>query len=208
MARPNDGVIGEEGTSKDGTSGITWVIDPIDGTVNYLYNLPVYAVSIAATVNDPEAFADGHRAIAGAVYNPVGDELFEAWEGGGARCNGSAIQVSDHDDLATALVGTGFSYSAKNRAEQAAVLARLLPRVRDIRRIGVCAYDICLVAGGRLDGYYEKGVHPWDFAAAALIAREAGAMLLGRDADTPPGAPLLVVAAPTLAPLLRTAVTA
>lgn len=207
-ARPQDGILGEEGSSRDDTSGIVWVIDPIDGTVNYLYDIPAYAVSIAATVRAPGAFADGRRAIAGAVYNPATDELFTAWEGGGARCNGSAIQISGHDELATSLVATGFGYKVEDRTRQAEVAAKLLPHVRDIRRIGSCSYDLCLLASGRLDGYYESGIHTWDYAAAALIAQEAGAMLLGLDDETPPGEPLLVAAAPTLAPLLRAAVTA
>lgn len=206
-ARPQDGILGEEGASREGTSGIVWVIDPIDGTVNYLYNIPAYSVSIAATVSAPGAFFDGRRAISGAVYNPVSDELFTAWEGGGARCNGSAIRISDHGDLATSLVSTGFGYMVEDRTLQADVAAKLLPRVRDIRSLGSCAYDMCLLASGRLDAYYESGVHAWDYAAAALIAQEAGAMLLGRDDDTPPGGPLLVAAAPALAPLLRAAVT-
>ena len=202
-ARPADGVLGEEGAGIDGTSGITWVIDPIDGTVNYLYDLPVYAVSIAATVPDPGAFADGRRAVAGAVHSPRTGELFEAWEGGGARLNGEPIAISGSSELATALVGTGFGYTVERRIEQAAMVSRLLPRARDIRRMGSAAYDLCSFAAGRLDAYFERGLQPWDYAAAALIAREAGGALLGRDDETPPGEPLLFAAAPRLVAELR-----
>ena len=207
-ARPQDGLLGEEGASREGSSGITWVIDPIDGTVNYLYNIPAYTVSIAATVEDPQAFADGRRAIAGAVYNPRTDELFEAFEGGGATRNGAPIRVSACQDLGAALIATGFGYSAERRTEQAEVVARLIPRVRDIRRIGSCAYDLCLLAGGQIDGYYERGIQPWDYAAGALVATEAGAVLRGRDSATPPGEPLFVGAGPALVDALRSALDA
>lgn len=204
-ARPDDGILGEEGSSRPGTTGLTWVIDPIDGTVNYLYDIPAYAVSIAVTVSDPNATADGRRAIAGAVYNPATRELFEAWEGGGARRNSVPIHISGHTDLATSLVATGFGYSVQRRTEQAEVVAKLIPQVRDIRRIGSCAYDLCLLAQGSLDAYYERGIQPWDYAAGALIARESGALVIGLDAATPPGEPLLVAASPALAPVLRDA---
>ena len=207
-ARPNDGILGEEGTARASSTGITWVIDPIDGTVNYLYNIPAYAVSIAATIEDPRAFADGRRAIAGAVYAPRTDELFTAHEGGGSRRNGERISVSGHTELGTALIATGFGYSVERRTEQAEVVARLVPRVRDIRRIGSCAYDLCLLASGRIDGYYERGIQPWDYAAAALIAHEAGAAIVGRDNETPPGEPLFVAASPGLTPQLRAALSA
>lgn len=202
-ARPDDGILGEEGAGVVGTSGITWVVDPIDGTVNYLYDLPVYAVSIAATVADPTAMADGRRGIAGAVYAPRLDELFEAHEGGGARLNGREISVSGKTELATSLVGTGFGYTVERRIEQAAMVSRLLPRARDIRRLGSAAYDLCSFAAGRLDAFFERGLQPWDYAAAALIAREAGASLIGRDDATPPGEPLLFAAAPGLVHELR-----
>lgn len=202
-ARPDDAILGEEGTGIPGTSGITWVIDPIDGTVNYLYDIPMYAVSIAATVADPKAMADGRRAIAGAVYCPRLDELYEAWEGGGARLGGAPITITGKTDLETSLVGTGFGYTVERRIEQAAMVSRLLPRARDIRRMGSAAYDLCALAAGRLDAYFERGLQPWDYAAAALIAREAGATLLGRDDVTPPGEPLLFAAAPGLVHELR-----
>lgn len=207
-ARPDDGVLGEEGASDSGTTGITWVVDPIDGTVNYLYDLPIFSVSIAATVTDPDAFADGRRAIAGAVSAPRSGELFVAAQGGGATRNGVPIRVSGQQDLGLALVGTGFGYTAERRAEQAEVVARVLPRIRDIRRLGSAAYDLCMVASGRLDAYYERGLQPWDYAAAALIASEAGAELLGVDAQTPPGEPLLLAAPPAIARALHDTVSA
>lgn len=212
-ARPDDGLLGEEGTSVSGTTGITWVVDPIDGTVNYLYGLPAYAVSIAATVanGDPASpaagdMADGRRAIAGAVYLPVTDELFTAHEGGGAWLGGVPISVSGEVDLAVALVGTGFGYTTERRTEQAEVVRQLIPRVRDIRRMGSAATDLCMIAAGRLDAYYERGLQPWDYAAGALIAREAGALVLGRDDSTLPGEAMLIAAPPGLARTLQAAV--
>lgn len=202
-ARPHDGVLGEEGTGIDGTSAVTWVIDPIDGTTNYLYDIPAFAVSIAATVRDEAAYADGRRAIAGAVFNPRTGELFDAWEGGGARLNGSPLAVSGKTDLGTALVGTGFGYTAERRREQAEMVSRLLPRIRDIRRIGSAALDLCNLAAGRLDAYYELGLQPWDYAAGALIATEAGAAMIGRDDTTRPGTPLLFAGDPALVGELR-----
>lgn len=199
--RPDDGILGEEGTSIAGTTGITWVVDPIDGTVNYLYGLPAYAVSVAATVADgaPGTMADGRRAVAGAVYLPVTDELFTARHGGGASLNGVPLGGPAGADLSTALVATGFGYTAERRTEQAEVARRLIPRVRDIRRMGSAATDLCLLAAGRLDAYYERGLQPWDYAAGALIAREAGALLLGREGGAEPGEPMLIAAAPALA---------
>ncbi|CAG7611573.1 Inositol-1-monophosphatase [Leucobacter soli] len=195
--RPDDGILGEEGASIEGSTGITWVVDPIDGTVNYLYNLPVYAVSVAATVSDGAAgtMADGRRAVVGAVYLPVTDELFTAWQGGGAQLNGVPLDGPAETPLGSALVATGFGYTVERRTEQAAVVQRLIPRVRDIRRIGSAAADLCFLAAGRIDAYYERGLQPWDYAAGALIAHEAGAALLGRGHDAP-GEPMLIAAAP------------
>ncbi len=208
--RPDDGILGEEGASIDGTTGITWVIDPIDGTVNYLYGLPAYGVSIAATVesepSDVGAMADGRRAIAGAVYLPVTDELFTAFEGGGASLNSVPLSGPAETDLSIALLATGFGYTVERRTEQAEVVRQLIPQVRDIRRMGSAATDLCLLAAGRLDAYYERGLQPWDYAAAALIARESGALLLGRphaQGSQLPGEPLLIAAAPKLARILQ-----
>ncbi|MHA3723055.1 inositol monophosphatase family protein [Leucobacter sp. HY1910] len=202
-ARPDDGVLGEEGTGVPGTSGITWVIDPIDGTVNYLYNIPYYTVSIAATVPDDTAYADGRRSIAGAVYNPNSDEMFEAYTGGGARLNGAPITPTGNTDLATSLVATGFGYTVERRETQAEMAARLIPTVRDIRRMGSAAGDLCMVACGRIDAYYELGLQPWDYAAGALIATEAGLQILGAPDGTAPGEPFMFVADPGLVHQLR-----
>lgn len=201
--RPDDGILGEEGTGIPGTSGITWVIDPIDGTVNYLYDLPAYAVSIAATVADAAAYADGRRAIAGAVCNPRTSETFVAWQGGGAYRNGEPIRITGQEDLSVSLVATGFGYTVERRIEQAEMVARVIPRARDIRRNGSAAYDLCMLAAGRLDAYYEQGLQPWDYAAGVLIASEAGATLIGRDAATPPGESFMVVGAAGIVEELR-----
>jgi myo-inositol-1(or 4)-monophosphatase len=171
-ARPDDAIVGEEGAHHVGTSGIGWLIDPIDGTTNFLYALPGWAVSIAAL--------DDAGPLAGAVYVPTFGELYCAARGKGARLNGHPIHCSDKTDLATALVGTGFAYQPGERSKQGALVARVLPRVRDIRRFGSAAADLCMVGAGRLDAYYEEGLAPWDLAAGELIARESGAVLTDR----------------------------
>lgn len=170
-ARPDDGLLGEEGAARPGTSGVRWVIDPIDGTVNYLYGLPAWAVSIAAEY-------DG-TAVAGVVHVPAAGETFTAVRGGGAFCNGRRLQVTTGVPLGQALVGTGFGYAAARRAVQGRVLAELIGRIRDVRRGGSAAVDLCSVAAGRLDAYYERGVQAWDVAAGALVATEAGARFEG-----------------------------
>jgi myo-inositol-1(or 4)-monophosphatase len=166
-ARPDDGLIGEEGTSVPGTSGIRWLIDPIDGTTNFLYGLPAYSVSIAA--------ADADGTLAAAVYCPPTDEMFVARRGGGARLDGRVLHCAPIERLDTALVATGFAYSPERRAAQGRRVAALLPRVRDIRRFGSAALDLCYVAAGRVDAYFEQWLSPWDCAAGELIAAEAGA---------------------------------
>ena len=178
-ARPDDGILGEEGSSIAGTSGVRWVIDPIDGTTNYFYDLCGYSVSVAVQV-------DGIT-VGGVVADPVRDETFTATLGGGAFRNGVAITSSSKDDLSTALLATGFNYNADIRQRQANALATVLPRVRDIRRMGGAAIDICLVACGRADAHYEEGLSIWDLAAAALIATEAGAQSseFGGEPDKP-----------------------
>jgi myo-inositol-1(or 4)-monophosphatase len=165
-ARPDDGILGEEGADRPSRTGVRWVIDPLDGTVNYLYRRPDWAVSIAAEV-------DG-VAIAGAVYAPARDECFAAALGGGATLNGRPLHPSAETRLAHALCGTGFSYDVGDRKVQGAILARVVSEVRDIRRAGSAALDLCAVACGRLDVYFERGLQPWDGAAAGLILREAG----------------------------------
>ena len=180
--RPDDAVLGEEEGGATGTSGLTWVVDPIDGTVNYLYGIPSYAVSVAVVTGDPAR--PGHwEPVAGAVLNPVTDELFHAHRGGGARLTTPGgirtLHATGATDLALSLVGTGFGYAASVRARQAALLVDLLPRVRDIRRHGGAALDLCGLAAGRLDAYYEAALNAWDRAAGELVAREAGAVLGG-----------------------------
>jgi len=169
-ARPHDGLIGEEGTDTPGTSGVDWLIDPIDGTTNFLYGLPGYAVSIAARCD-----VDGVvRTEIGAVYVPATDELFTAAHGAGAWLDGTPIRCATTDRLAVALVASGFSYLPERRAVQAQRMAAMLPQVRDLRRSGAAAVDLCHVAAGRVDVYFEEFLGPWDLAAGELIAREAG----------------------------------
>lgn len=198
--RPDDGFYGEESGAEAGTSGLTWIVDPIDGTVNYLYGIPQYAVSIAVVEGDPDPLT--WRALAGAVVSPAIGETFTATVGGGAFLDGSAITVAPAVDLSQALVGTGFAYLADIRAEQALVLGGLLHRVRDIRRMGSAALDLCSVACGRLDAYYERGLSPWDHAAGALIASEAGARVAGMD-GAPASREFILAAAPLLAARLE-----
>jgi myo-inositol-1(or 4)-monophosphatase len=168
--RPDDAFLGEEGDDESGTTGVRWVIDPIDGTVNFLYGLPQFAVSIAAEL-------DG-RAVAGVVLNAAtGTEYVARTEDGRtvARRDGRPIAVGGEAPLSHRLLATGFSYDRVVRVRQAEALTRLLPLVRDVRRLGSCALDLCLVADGSFDGYVEEGVNPWDHAAGGLIARAAGA---------------------------------
>lgn len=197
--RPEDAILGEEGASVAGTSGVTWVLDPIDGTVNYLYNLPAYAVSVAATVTDgaPGTMSDGRRAIAGAVYVPTTGELFTAWHGGGAYLDGARLSGPAETELLSTLLATGFGYTVERRTEQVEVFRQVLPRVRDIRRMGSAAVDLCMLAAGRLDAYYERGLQPWDYAAAALIARESGAVVRGLG-ENAPGEELLIAGTPAI----------
>lgn len=178
-ARPDDSVLGEEGSAIQGTSGVRWVIDPIDGTTNYFYDICGYGVSVAVQI-------DGVT-VGGVVADPVRDELFTATLGGGAFRNGVPIAASSKDELATSLIATGFNYNAEIRERQAAALSTVLPRVRDIRRMGGAALDICLVACGRADAHYEEGLSIWDLAAAVLIATEAGALAteFGGEPDQP-----------------------
>ena len=198
-ARPHDAIVGEEGASRTGTSGITWFIDPIDGTTNFVYGHPGYAVSVAA--------AAGGRPVAGAVVDPLHGEVFSAARGGGAVCNGEPLAVSRADDLGSALVATGFGYDEADRIHQGSVVAGLLGRVRDIRRMGSAALDLCSVACGRVDAYYEYRLCPWDHAAGSLIAAEAGAVthspLLEPPSRSGAGAVgFVLAAAPGVAPAL------
>ena len=164
--RPDDGLLAEEGSSREAAGGRRWIVDPLDGTVNYLYRFPAWCVSIA--------LEDADGMSVGVVLDPLRDELFAATRGGGATANGAPISVGSRDRIETALVATGFAYEPERREEQAALAARLLPRVRDIRRAGAAALDLCSVAAGRVDAYYERGGHAWDWAAGRLIVSEAG----------------------------------
>jgi len=167
-ARPDDALLGEEGTRREGTSGVRWLVDPLDGTTNFLFGLPQFCVSVAAEV-------DGHAAV-GVVIDPCRDETWTALRSQGAWCNGEPISVAfDRSSLSKALLATGFGYQAEARAWQSQVVACLLPKVRDIRRFGSAALDLCWLAAGRFDAFYEWGLNPWDCAAGALIASQAGA---------------------------------
>lgn len=166
LARPDDAIVGEEGTDDPGTSGVRWLIDPIDGTTNYLYGLAGYAVSIAA--------ADASGGLVGVVHLPATDETFVGVRGQGATCNGEPITCSTTDRLDHALIATGFSYVPERRTAQAKRLTAMIAHVRDVRRFGAAAADLCYVAAGRLDVYFEEHLNPWDIAAGEVIAREAG----------------------------------
>ena len=178
-ARPDDGILGEEGTERSGSSGVTWVIDPLDGTTNYLYGYPGFSVSIAAVGDE--------GTLAATVVDPIHRETWTATPGGGARCNGEPLTGPAGPALGDTLLATGFSYDPARRARQGQVLAAVLPQVRDVRRGGGAAVDLCWVAGGRVDAFYERGLAPWDLAAGALIAAEAGARVADLDGTVASG---------------------
>jgi myo-inositol-1(or 4)-monophosphatase len=190
--RPDDGVIGEEGANTSSANGRTWIVDPLDGTVNFLYGMRAWAVSIA--------LEDAAGLAAGVVFNPVDEECFGAARGQGARLNGRPIQVTRCSSLDQAMVATGFSYEADRRAQQAELLTRLLPRVRDIRRAGAAALDLAYVACGRVDAFYERGLKRWDEAAGRLLVEEAGGVVSDLEGE-PAG--VLAAATPGLAALLE-----
>ncbi len=192
-ARPDDGFLGEEGAARAGSSGVSWVIDPIDGTVNYLYEIPAYAVSVAARLGDD--------VVAGAVVNPVSGEVWTALSGEGAWLDGRRLRLADPPPLEMALVATGFGYDPRRRARQAEILQVVLPLVRDVRRAGAASLDLCAVATGRVDGYYEQGLKPWDLAAGGLVAREAGADVTGLRGSAA-GEAMVVAARPPLSAAL------
>jgi myo-inositol-1(or 4)-monophosphatase len=194
-ARPGDAILGEEG-GETGHGSVRWIVDPLDGTVNYVYGLPDWAVSVAAEVEG--------EVVAGAVCVPLRDSMFTATLGGGAFLESARQERRPRQlacnvgvPLAGALVATGFGYAAARRAAQGKVAAAVLPQVRDIRRTGSAANDLCSVAAGRVDAYYEQGVHEWDVAAGGLIAREAGAVLGGLN-GLPPGEAMTIAANPAL----------
>ncbi|MGA8980300.1 MAG: inositol monophosphatase family protein [Pedococcus sp.] len=200
-ARPADGFLGEEEGGTVGRSEITWVVDPIDGTVNYLYAIPSYAVSVAAVVGDPTE-PGAWRPVAGAVVNPVTGQLFHARLGGGAwlrrgEQDSQPLVIGEPPQLGHALAGTGFGYDTRRRLWQATMLIEVLPHLRDIRRIGSAALDICAVAVGTLDCYFERGLNAWDMAAAWLVLTESGGAFTGLD-GVAPGSSMVVGAAPGL----------
>jgi myo-inositol-1(or 4)-monophosphatase len=166
QARPADGILGEEGGGTDGTSGLTWIVDPLDGTVNFLFSIPQWCVSVAV--------ADDHGSLVGAIYDPCRDELFSATRDGASLLNGAPVVASRRGELASSMVATGFAYDADVRAAQAEVFARLIPRVRDIRRFGSAALDLAWTACGRYDAYFERTTKPWDIAAGTLVCERAG----------------------------------
>jgi myo-inositol-1(or 4)-monophosphatase len=188
--RPDDGLLAEEGSRADAASGRRWVVDPLDGTVNYLYGFPAWCVSVA--------LQDEQGGAVGVVHDPLRGETFRASRGDGASLDDSAIRVRQREDLSRALIATGFSYDRERRASQAAVVQRLLSQVRDVRRAGAAALDLSWLAAGRLDGYYERGLSAWDWAAGRLIVEEAGGEVVEL-----PGEPYgLAAANPALLPAL------
>lgn len=201
-ARPHDSILGEEGDDLVGTSEVRWVLDPIDGTVNYLYGLPDCAVSVAAEVWGEPGGDTGWETVAGVVVAIPSGVEYAAGRGAGATRDGRPIGVRPSPPVAQRLVLTGFGYRADVRAHQAACVARMLPRVRDVRRMGSCALDLCHVADGSADGYVEEGPQPWDYGAGRLVVTEAGGrfgLLPGRLHETVGGPPrdALVTASPT-----------
>jgi len=199
-ARPGDGFFGEESGAEAGTSGLTWLVDPIDGTVNYLYGIPHWGVSIAVVEGDPNPLT--WQALAGCVVGPAIGEVYAATLGGGATLNNAPIWVAPEVELSEALVATGFAYDSAMRAQQGAVVAALLPDVRDIRRLGAASLDLCAVASGRVNVYFEKTLSPWDHAAGTLIAREAGARVTGWN-GVAPSAEFILAGTPVLAQKLE-----
>jgi myo-inositol-1(or 4)-monophosphatase len=198
--RPDDGFFGEESDATATRSGITWVVDPIDGTVNYLYGLPNYAVSIAAVTGDPAIQPTEFELLVGVVVSPELGETYTAVAGGGAWRNGEPLQLgAGPEDLARTLVATGFSYTAARRELQAQALLNVIGKVRDLRRIGAASLDLCAVATGQIDAYYEFGLSQWDWAAGALIAKEAGASVSGLDLEQREGRSSLVAGHPRIA---------
>ena len=183
---PDDAIVGEEDDDRPGTSGRRWIVDPLDGTVNFLFGIPQWCVSVA--------LEDGEGMRCGVVFDPMRDECWSVQRGGRPRLNGVEVEASAREDLASAMVATGFGYDAAVRESQAALVARLLPQVRDIRRFGSAALDLAWTAGGRYDAYYERGVKLWDVAAGRLLCESAG--LVARDLEPAPPAESGLLVAP------------
>jgi len=192
--RPDDAILGEEGEETPGSSGLRWIVDPLDGTVNFLFGIPQWGVSVAVE--------DAEGVLAGVVYDPPRDELWAAERGGEALLDGRPVRCSDRTTLDEALVATGFGYDAEVRRAQAATAAALLPDVRDIRRLGSAALDLVWTAAGRYDAYYERGIHYWDIAAGGLICERAGLVVETLPAS-PPQDEGILVATPAIVGALR-----
>ena len=198
--RPGDGFLGEEGQVEESTTGVTWVVDPIDGTVNFLYNIPHYAVSIAAVTGDPSP--GSWQVEAGAVFNPATGELFHAARGEGSFLGERRLQIGSPPPMNLALLATGFAYSTAMRKEQVRILSQLIGEVRDIRRMGTASLDFAAVAAGRVDVYFERTLSPWDHAAGELLVTEAGGIISGIR-DLPQGREGIFAGHPTLVTQLK-----
>jgi myo-inositol-1(or 4)-monophosphatase len=175
--RPHDGLLAEEGSRAEADSGRRWVVDPLDGTINFLYGFPAWAVSVA--------LEDAGGLALGVIHSPINGETFTAVRGEGAFMGGHRLRVRDARPLEQALVSTGFSYEPARRAEQAEVMRELLPRARDIRRAGAAAVDLAWLAAGRVDAFFERGLQRWDWAAGRLLVEEAGGSVVWLDDEWP-----------------------
>lgn len=193
-ARPGDGFLGEETGGQPAASGITWVVDPIDGTVNYAYGIPIYAVSIAAVSGEPRP--EDWDVLAAAVFNPATDELFHAAKGEGAWLGTQRLAANPEIGPAGALIGTGFGYDPLTHAGDLDLVSRVMPIARDLRRAGAASLDLASVAAGRLDAYYERGLQPWDLAGGSLLVTEAGGRFGRARPDGSGRAPMVVAASP------------
>ena len=198
--RPGDGFLGEEGQVEPSSTGVTWVVDPIDGTVNFLYNIPHYAVSIAAVTGDPTPGT--WQVEAGAIFNPVTGELFHAARGAGSYLGERRLQIGEPPPMNLALLATGFAYSTAMRKEQVRILGRLIGEVRDIRRMGTASLDLAAVAAGRVDVYFERTLNAWDHAAGEVLVTEAGGVIAGIR-DLPQGREGIFAGHPTLVTQLK-----
>ena len=196
--RPDDGFLGEETGAERGASGLTWVVDPIDGTVNYAYGIAAYSVSIAVVEGEPDP--ESWQGVAGAVCAPGLGELFTAARGEGAWLDGIRLAVTT-ETPAGALLGTGFGYDPATHDGDLAMVRRVMPMARDLRRMGSAAIDLSYVAAGRLDGFFERGLNPWDFAAGAIIVQEAGGTVGRLELDSP--RPMVIAGGPAVYERLR-----